>query len=118
MNLNPGNYHFSDWRSSFEGHPQYSILKCHVERAVQDLFLNALRTQTSDFVCIFDKQEKIDDFCFRMVSYWEEQENYEICGEIVSLKKKLEKSWSEIPEFKKGEGIVIREWLKSSFDSF
>ena len=96
MNLGPGSYHFSDWGSSFDDHPQYAILKCHVERAVQDLFLNALRLQSQDFVYIFDTEEKIDDFCSRMISYWESEEDYEICGEIVSLKKKLKKKWFDI----------------------
>lgn len=115
MNISPGNYHFSDWGSSFDDHPQYDILKCHVERAVQDLFLNALRLQSDDFVYIFDNEEKIDDFCFRMVSYWEREEKYEICGEIVSLKSDLKLKWKEIPESDRGKEIVIREWLKSSF---
>mgnify|MGYP001553673740 CR=1 FL=1 len=115
MNLGPGSYHFSDWGSSFDEHPQYAILKCHVERAVQDLFLNALRLQSQDFVYIFDTEEKIDDFCSRMISYWESEEDYEICGEIVSLKKKLKKKWFDIPPVDRGKEMVIREWLKSSF---
>src|SRR5210317_832119 len=115
MDIGSGNYHFSDWSSSFDEHPQYAILKCHVERAVQDLFLNALRLQSEDFVYIFDSEERIDDFCFRMVSYWESEENYEICGEIVSLKKSLKSKWNKVPQVDRGKEIEIREWLKSSF---
>ena len=115
MNIDPGNYHFSDWGSSFDDHPQYDILKCHVERAVQDLFLNALRLQSEDFVYIFDTEERIDDFCSRMIGYWEREEDYEICGEIVSLRKDLKSKWYMIPPVDRGKEIVIREWLKSSF---
>jgi hypothetical protein len=50
-----------------------------------------------------------------MVSYWEREEKYEICGEIVSLKYDLKLKWKEIPESDRGKEIVIREWLKSSF---
>jgi len=115
MNIGPGSYHFFDWGSSFDDHPQYAILKCHVERAVQDLFLNALRLQSEDFVYIFDDEEKIDDFCSRMISYWESEEDYEICGEIVSLRNQLKKKWFDIPPLDRGKEMVIREWLKSSF---
>lgn len=115
MNTSPENYYFSDWGSSFDDHPQHDILKCHVERAVQDLFLNALRLQSDDFVYIFDTEKKINDFCFRMVLYWEKEENYEICGEIVSLKSSLKSKWKKIPISDRGKEIIIREWLKSSF---
>jgi hypothetical protein len=115
MNIEPGNYHFSDWGSSFDDHPQYSLLKDHVERAVQDLFLHALRLQSEDFVYIFDSEKKVDDFCSRMTSYWESQECYEICAEIVLLREDLKKKWFDIPPVDDEQAMVIREWLKSSF---
>lgn len=115
MNFDSGNFSFSDWGSSFEGHPQFSILKIHIERAVQDLFLNALRTQSPDFLQIFESESKIEDFCCRMISFWEREENYEICAEILKLKKQLKEDWGKIPSCEKGKEMVIREWLKSSF---
>jgi hypothetical protein len=101
--------------SSFDGHPQFSILKSHIERAVQDLFLNALRTQSPDFLQIFESECKIDDFCRRMINYWEQEENYEVCSEILKLKTKLKEDWKQIPAYERGKELVIREWLKSSF---
>ena len=115
MSFDSGNFSFSDWGSSFEGHPQFSILKTHIERAVQDLFLNALRSQSPDFLQIFESESKIDDFCYRMILYWEREENYEVCGEILKLKKQLKDAWKTIPAYERGKELVIREWLKSSF---
>lgn len=115
MNFDSGNLNFSHWDSSFEGHPQFSILKIHIERAVQDLFLNALHLQSPDFLQIFESESKIDDFCLRMILYWERQENYETCGEILKLKEQLKHNWEKIPDYERGKELVIREWLKSSF---
>ena len=115
MNLSSDSYHFSDWRSSFDDHPQYAVLKGHVERAVQDLFLEALKSQSEEFVYIFSNESQIDDFCTRMCSYWENEENYETCGEILALRGDLKKKWSQIPKENRGKDVVIREWLKSSF---
>lgn len=115
MNFDSGNFSLSDWGSSFDGHPQFSILKSHIERAVQDLFLNALRTQNPDFLQIFESESKIDDFCCRMINYWEGEENYEVCGEILKLKNQLKEDWKQIPVYERGKELVIREWLKSSF---
>jgi hypothetical protein len=115
MNFDSGNLGFSDWGSSFDGHPQFSLLKSHIERAVQDLFLNALRNQSDDFLQIFETECKIDDFCSRMILYWEGEENYEVCGEILNLKKRLKEVWKQIPVYERGKELEIREWLKSSF---
>ena len=106
---------YSDWRSSFDDHPQFSVLKSHAERAVQDLFLVALRTQDEEFIYIFDSAKKIDDFAAKMIKYWEVVENYEICAEILSLLKEIKSKWRRITKNKKGQETVIREWLKSSF---
>lgn len=109
------NFPFNDWRSSFEEHPQFSVLKNHIDRAVQDLFLVAMRTQGEEFIYIFDSEEKIDDFANRMVKYWEIKEGYEVCGEILLLAKELKLKWRNIPKNKKVQETVIKEWLKSSF---
>jgi hypothetical protein len=109
------NFPFNDWRSSFEEHPQFSVLKNHIDRAVQDLFLVAMRTQGEEFIYIFDSAEKIDDFANRMIKYWEVKEDYETCGEILSLAEELKLKWKNIPKNKKVQETVIREWLKSSF---
>jgi len=115
MDFTPDNYDFSDWRSSFEDHPQYTVLKCHVERAVQDLFLSALRSQHDEFIYIFDSEKKIEDFCARMIKYWELEEIYETCSEILVLRSEVIEKWKNIPVSKRGQEMVIREWLKSSF---
>lgn len=115
MNLSFDSHHFPDWRSSFEDHPQLSVLKCHVERAVQDLFLEALRGQSEEFIYIFANEKQISEFCGKMCKYWEEEEVYETCGEILSLKEELLGKWSLVPEKDRGKEMVIREWLKSSF---
>ena len=115
MNLSFDNQHFPDWRSSFEDHPQLSVLKCHVERAVQDLFLEALRGQSQEFIYIFASKEQISDFCKKMCIYWENEESYEICGEILSLENELLSKWKMVPDSDRGKEMVIREWLKSSF---
>ena len=115
MTNNSENFPYNDWRSSFEDHPQFSVLKTHIDRAVQDLFLVALRTQGEEFIYIFDSEQKIDDFASRMIKYWEVEENYEVCAEILVLAKELKSKWRSIPKNKKGQETVIREWLKSSF---
>ena len=115
MANNSENFPYNDWRSSYEDHPQFSVLKSHIDRAVQDLFLVALRTQGEEFIYIFDSEKKIDDFGSRMIKYWEKEENYEVCAEILVLGKELKAKWRNIPKNKKGQETVIREWLKSSF---
>lgn len=115
MAANSDNYPFSDWRSSFEDHPQFNVLKSHIDRAVQDLFLVALRTQGEEFLHIFDCEQKIDEFTSRMIKYWENEECYEICAEILVLNKELKSKWKSLPKKKKDREKEIREWLKSSF---
>jgi hypothetical protein len=50
-----------------------------------------------------------------MINYWEQEENYEVCSEILKLKTKLKEDWKQIPAYERGKELVIREWLKSSF---
>jgi hypothetical protein len=115
MSFSSDGFPYSDWRSSFEEHPQFNVLKCHIDRAVQDLFLVALKTQGEEFICIFDSEKKIDEFAKRMISYWEQEEHYETCAEILKLAKELKVKWRRIPKQNQGQEVVIREWLKSSF---
>ena len=115
MAANQDNNPFSDWRASFEDHPQFSVLKSHIDRAVQDLFLVALRTQGKEFLHVFDSEKKIDLFTSRMLKYWEAEECYEICSEILALSKELKSKWRSLPKKKADREKEIREWLKSSF---
>lgn len=104
------------WRDSFSSHPQFSVLESHVQRAVQDLFLTALRAQTEDFICIFNSEDQIDEFCLRMISFWEGLEKYEICSEIQKLCKQLKSTWSSSPAYYQNhQDEIMKEWLKSSF---
>jgi len=74
-------------------HPQFELLKKHIERAVQDLFLESLRLQSQELLYIFTDEPQIDAFVKRILSYWEELENYETCQEVVKLSKKFKKKW-------------------------
>jgi hypothetical protein len=61
MLLPPIGYFQSDSWGDFGNklnHPQFEVLKKHIDRAVQDLFLSSLRTQNRDFLFIFDKKIK------------------------------------------------------------
>jgi len=108
------NNYFGDWRTEYTEHPQADILKKHVERSIQDLFLKALRSQNETFIYIFNNEEKINVFCDRMTEYWVTEEVYEKCAEIVILKESLINKLATI-EKKPVDGTLLREWLKSSF---
>lgn len=115
MDFSSNSYYYSDWRSSFEDHPQSLVIKNQIERSVNDLFLEALRSQTQEFVYLFSTEKQVIDFCDRMCKYWEGEENYEICAEIVQLRESLKLKLFSIPEKERGQEMIIREWLKSSF---
>ena len=89
-------------------HPQFEVLKKHIDRAVQDLFLNSLRSQSRDFLFIFDQEDQIEKFAKRMIKYWEKEENYEICAEIVKLKKKMTTKWKKVMSEDTNEGEEIK----------
>jgi hypothetical protein len=116
MFLPPIGYFQRDNWDSFgdKSHPQFEVLKKHIDRAVQDLFLNSLRSQNRDFMFIFDKEDQIEKFAQKMIRYWESEENYEICAEIVKLKKKTISKWKKVMAEDTSEGEEIKEWLKSS----
>jgi hypothetical protein len=107
------NENWGDFSSKLN-HPQFEVLKKHIDRAVQDLFLNSLRSQSRDFLFIFDQEEQIEKFAKRMIKYWEKEENYEICAEIVKLKKKMTTKWKKVMSEDTNEGEEIKGWLKSS----
>lgn len=76
-------------------HPQFNILRKHIDRAVQDLFLSALRNPTEDLNYVFNSDAQIDSFTQRMIKYWESHEDYEICAEIQKLGKNFKKEWEK-----------------------
>lgn len=77
----------------YELHPQYDLLKKHVERSVQDIFIDGLKNKMNNLVFAFDTENHIDLFSNRMLKYWEELEDYEKCNEIVLLISKLKEIW-------------------------
>lgn len=110
-----GYFQRDNWGSSGNGnHPQFEVLKKHIDRAVQDLFLNSLRTQHDDFLYIFDNKDQIEKFVERMIKYWEKEENYEVCAEIIKLKKRMINKWKKAMAEESNEGEELKEWLRSS----
>jgi len=89
-----------------EEHPQFSILKRHIERSVQDLFLDCLRAPSSELLYVFTQEEQIDVFINRILKYWEDYENYEVCQEVVSLSKKCREEWKNISATSVGAGLA------------
>ena len=76
-------------------HPQFNLLKSHIERAVQDLFLDSLRTQSPELLYVFTSEDQIDVFVKRILTYWEELEKYEVCQEVINLTKELKEKWAK-----------------------
>jgi hypothetical protein len=90
INVNRNNFFHQE---GGQEHPQFNLLKSHIERAVQDLFLESLRTQSPELLYIFTAEEQIDAFVKRILTYWEELEKYEICQEVVNLTKQFKEKW-------------------------
>ena len=110
-----GYFQRENWDSfGSERHPQFEVLKKHIDRAVQDLFLNSLRVQNEDFLYIFDSKDQIEKFAERMIKYWEAEEKYEVCAEILRLKKKMVTKWKKAMAKEEKDGEEIKEWFKSS----
>lgn len=102
----------------FPTHPQYNILKKHVERSIQDIFLSSLREKTDDLVYVFDNQEQIDLFVSRMLKYWEKLEKYETCMEIKDLSEPLKSKWENRGVINPGEAsIKIKDIFKSTLNN-
>ena len=101
----------------FEGegsHPQFSIIKGHIERAVQDLFLDSLRKRSDDLLYVFATEEQIDFFIQKMLKYWEEIESYVTCKEILSLTGDFKDRWRSRGEEDDSPALIrIRDLFKS-----
>ena len=99
-------------------HPQYDILRKHIERSVQDMFLSSLRSQPVELIFIFETEEQIDGFGNRVLKYWEELEKYEICSEVIELTKQLKEKWKNRGDIERTEGLLrIRDIFKSTFNA-
>jgi hypothetical protein len=79
----------------YEMHPQYQLLKKHVERCVQDIFMDGLKNRQEKLVLAFENEDQIDLFSNRLLKYWEDLENYEKCEEIVCLIEELKNTWKK-----------------------
>jgi hypothetical protein len=86
-------------------HPQYEILETHVKRCVNDIFLDLIRRQPTELLYIFGGTDDIDAFKKRSLEYWEGEEKYEICNELLILFDAFEKKWlnKNAPELTQGE---------------
>jgi len=97
-------------------HPQYDILRKHIERSVQDMFLRSLRTQPVELVFIFENEDQIDGFTQRILKYWEGLEKYEICSEVIMLANQLKEKWRDRDNLEKTEGLLrIQDIFRSTF---
>ena len=97
-------------------HPQYKILRKHIERSIQDIFLESLRNQNVEFLYVFETEEQIDGFIKRTLSYWEKFEKYEICKEIMELSVSLKEKWETREDLRESEAIIrIRDIFGSTF---
>jgi hypothetical protein len=104
--------------SGLPTHPQHSILKKHIERCIQDIFLNSLRERSDDLVYVFDNDEQIDLFINRMLKYWEGVEKYETCMEIKNLSSPLRDKWRTRGVIDPGEAsIKIKDIFKSTLNN-
>lgn len=101
----------------FEGensHPQFALIKKHIERAVQDLFLDSLRKKSNDLLYVFNNEEQIDAFVDRILKYWEALENYEICKEVLSLTSDFKERWRNKETEEDSPALLrIKELFKS-----
>jgi hypothetical protein len=95
-------------------HPQFTLIKKHIERAVQDLFLDSLRNERDQLVHIFTNEDQIEGFLSRILKYWEDLEDYETCKEIISLSEKFKERWKIREDIPASPGI---NRIKSLFDS-
>jgi hypothetical protein len=96
-----------------EKHPQFGLIKKHIERAVQDLFLDSLRNDGDTLVHIFSNEQQIDGFIEKILKYWEILEDYEICKEVIHLSSSFKEKWGKRDEIPQSEGLIR---LKNLFD--
>lgn len=97
-----------------EKHPQFGLIKKHIERAVQDLFLDSLRNDTNNLVHVFANEAQIDGFTERILKYWEAFEDYEVCKEVILLSKDFKEKWRNREEIPQSEALMR---LKNLFDT-
>jgi len=100
-----GGLNFSSFNME-EKHPQVEIIKKHIERAVQDLFLESLRKKNDDLVHIFSSEEQIDVFIQRVLKYWEDLEDYEVCKEVVELTTDFKEKWKNRDTLEESSGLT------------
>jgi hypothetical protein len=95
-------------------HPQFEVIKKHIERAVQDLFMDSLRSKTDDLLYVFNEESQIDGFTERILNYWEELEDYEVCKEVLDLSKEFKERWKNRESFEESPSISrIKNLFKS-----
>ena len=90
--FNSEDFNFDDFRMGPK-HPQFNLIKKHIERAVQDLFIDSLRNGTDELLYVFKDEAQIDAFTQKVLSYWERLEDYEVCNEVLGLTKNLKERW-------------------------
>jgi hypothetical protein len=91
------------------------ILKKNIDRAIHDLLLNSFRNQSDEFIFIFNDSDEIESLSHKMITYWEAQENYEICSEVVTLKEKLKGKLKNIPSCANKAEDEINTWFTDQF---
>jgi len=84
---------YFDWKKMYDSHPQSSLLKVHIERATHDIFFASLVNQSIELFYLFETKEQIDSFLNRMLLYWEREEEYEKCSDVVSFGASLMELW-------------------------
>ena len=111
--MNSGGFQINDFRNE-GGHPQFEVIKKHIERAVQDLFIDSLRSKTNDLLYVFNEESQIDGFTERILHYWEDLEDYEICKEVLELSKEFKERWKNRESVEESPSISrIKNLFKS-----
>jgi hypothetical protein len=90
--MHSSGFQMEDFRNGGK-HPQFEVIKKHIERAVQDLFIDSLRSKTDDLLYVFNEESQIDGFTERILNYWEGLEDYEVCKEVLDLSKEFKERW-------------------------
>jgi hypothetical protein len=108
-----GDFYMDDFRMGGK-HPQFEVIKKHIERAVQDLFIDSLRSKTNDLLYVFNDETQIDGFTERILNYWEGLEDYEVCKEVLDLSKDFKERWKNRETVEESPSISrIKDLFKS-----
>jgi hypothetical protein len=108
-----GDFYMDDFNMGGK-HPQFEVIKKHIERAVQDLFIDSLRSKTNDLLYVFNDESQIDGFTERILNYWERLENYEVCKEVLDLSKDFKERWKNRESVEESPSISrIKDLFKS-----